>query len=294
MKSKKISKNSAKPAKTKIDTQLTKKSIGFIEITKKTWLELSSFWRPLAGVTAVYAVLYFVFVMSLTLNSNVKELLESTEGKLPQALVVSTDTVFNSYSGSQSSDANTLLQMLLFLMATLALVWTLRRLQNLQTVTIRDAYYEGPSRIVPVIIVSLLLMLTFIPAIIGSSILSFVIQANAALVELIIAIIISIALIFGSFMLFVMYWPAFYIATLPNMRPLRAMGAALGVTKKHRLSILRKFLLLAIFCFLFIVIVVLPVALLLPAVVPYFLYVVLFALFMIVQVYLFEVYRSLV
>lgn len=273
--------------------KIAKKQLSFITITKKTWLEISSFWRPLLGVTAAYAVLYFIFVMSFTLNSNVQELLASTTGKLPQAFNVITDSIFNSYGGTQS-DATTLIQILLFVTATLALVWTLRRLQNLQKAGIRDAYYEGPARIVPVLIVSLILMLTFIPALFGSTILGYAISASSDVLELVIASIISLLLIFSSLYLFVVYWPAFYIVTLPQMYPLKSLKAASKVTKKYRLSIMRKFLLLTIACIVLLFAVILPIALVLPAIVPYLLYLFIFVLFMVVQVFLFELYRSLV
>lgn len=300
MKTKKVAKKNPKTAKPKTTPKVAakveptqKKLISFVAIAKKTWQELAAFWRPLAGVTLTYAVLYFIFVMSFSINNNVQEIISSTAGKLPQAFVVVTDTLFTSYNGSQS-DATTLLQMLLFLTAALALLWTLRRLQNLQSVTIREAYYEGPARIVPVIIVSLLLMLTSIPALFGSSILGFVTQSSSSLAEFIIAVIFALVMIFISILLFVTYWPAFYIVTLPNIRPIKALRMAAEVTKKNRLSILRKFVLFGIFAMLFIVILALPIALVLPAIVPYVMYFVLFALFMVMQVYLFVLYRSLV
>lgn len=270
-----------------------KKQISFVTIFKKTWLELSAFWRPLLGVTATYGVLYFVFVMSFSLNNNVQELLSTTSGMFPQAFAVILDSTFNSYSGTQS-DATTLLQMLLFLASTLAVIWTLRRLQNLQKASVRDAFYEGPARIVPVIIVSLILLLTFIPALFGSTILAYVLGSAATLVETIIAALVSVLLIFSSILLFVTYWPAFYIVTLPEMRPIKSLKAAARVTKKYRLSILRKFVLLGLCCLLILITIILPIALVLPTVVPYVLYFVIFGIFLIVQVYLFELYRSLV
>lgn len=289
--------NQKKPKKTGSKTNKSpdepKKQISFITIAKKTWLEISSFWRPLLGVTATYAALYFVFVMSFQLNNNVKQLLSTTTGKLPQAFSVITDSMFNSYSGAQS-DATTLIQILLFVVATLALVWTLRRLQNLQKAGIRDAFYEGPARLVPVLIVSLILMLTFIPALFGSTILSYALSSGSGGLEIIVASIISLALIFASLLLFVMYWPAFYIVTLPQMYPLKSLKAAAKVTKKYRLSILRKFVMLGIVCILALFIVILPIALIAPIIVPYLLYFVIFGIFMVGQVFLFELYRSLV
>jgi hypothetical protein len=163
----------------------------------------------------------------------------------------------------------------------------------LQKVSVRDAFYEGSARIIPVIIVSFWLLILFIPAVLGSGLLGFALQASASSLESIVAISSSLLLILVSFWLFAVYWPAFYIVTLPNMYPLKSLRSAANLTKKHRLSILRKFVLLGIFSFLFVTLFVLPVALVLPIIVPYYLYIVIFALFMISQVYLFELYRGL-
>ena len=270
----------------------TNKVISVLEILKRTWLELSSFWKPLVGITIVYAVLYFIFVLGLNVSSIVQTQIDETASRLGQAGSVIADAVFATY-GSSQSDAAAIIQMLLFVIASLALIWALRKLQALKAITIRDSYYQGAAQIIPVLFVSVVLLFTMLPAILGSSIISVAIQAGGAQIEVLLIGVASGLLIFLSLLLFTMFWPAYYIASLPQTRPMQALKSALVVTKKRRLVIMRKLLFLAVMVLIFLALVMIPVALILPAAVPYVFYFVIFGVFLYTQVYLYELYRSL-
>lgn len=284
MAKKSINKKSAKSKPAKV--------ISVFVLLKKTWLELSVFWRPLGGIAVVYAVLYFVFVMGLSVTNTLKMQIDSSGGRVSQAAFAIIDSITNTYTGAES-DATVLVQMLLFIVATLAVVWALRKLQALKSITIRDAYYHGPSTLIPVLLVSGALLLMLLPAILGSNILAIVLQTGSVGSEIIAVGIITGLLLFSSVYLLSMYWPAFYIASLPNMRPIQALRSARDVTKKRRLSIMRKLLALALLIVLFLLTVLFPFGLIAPAVVPYIVYVAMFTVFIFSQVYLYELYRSL-
>lgn len=268
------------------------KIISVISLLRKTWLELSTFWRPLAGITFVYAALYLLFVMGLSVTTNIQSQIDTSTSKLSQATASIVDAVSNTYSGAQS-DATVLVQVVLFLIAALATIWALRKLQALKAVTIRDAYYQGPAQFVSVLLVSLVLVFTLLPALLGTSILGIVLQAGGAALEITIISAIALLLLFLSAYLFTMFWPAFYIASLPGTRPMQALKSALSVTKKRRLSIMRKLLALVFLVIVAVLLLLLPFGLLTPALIPYIVYVVLFIVFMYTQVYLYELYRSL-
>jgi len=261
-------------------------------LIKRSWLEVSTFWRPLLGITAMYAVLYFVFVMGLSVSDVLQSQIDTSTSRMSQATAAIIDAFSTTYGGGQS-DATALLQMLLFVIASLAFVWALRKLQALKAITIRDAFYQGSAQIIPVLLVSIVLMFTLLPAVLGSSVLAVVLQTGGAQVEVLIITTIAIALLFVSALLFTMFWPAYYIASLPQTRPMQALKSALAVTKKRRLSIMRKLIFLGLMVIVAVMLLVLPFALLVPASAPYILYVILFVIFMYCQVYLYELYRSL-
>ncbi|MFO0882500.1 MAG: hypothetical protein U0491_03570 [Candidatus Saccharimonadales bacterium] len=261
-------------------------------LLKQSWLELSTFWRQLLGITAVYAFLYFVFVMGLSITASFQNTIDTTASRFVQASSAFGDALANLYGGTQS-DATVLVQVLLFLMASLAIIWALRKLQALKKITIRDAYYQGNAQLLPVLLVSIMLVLTLLPAVLGSGLLSIALQAGGTGVEIILIGAISLLLLFCSAFLFTMLWPSFYIASLPKMRPIQSVRSAMVLTKKRRLAIMRKLLFLVLISLLFLFVVMIPLALIAPVSAPYVAFAVLFLIFLYGQIYLYELYRSL-
>ena len=151
-------------------------------LVKKTWFEASTFWRPLVGVTIVYVVLYFSLVLGLNLSSSWQdELLLSDSGFGGSLSVIFGAFYATGLGSSTSSDSTTLVQIMLIIMASMAFIWTLRKLQGLKQIKWRDAYYQGTSAFIPTILVSIVLILMLIPAIVGSSLLATALQLGAQL-----------------------------------------------------------------------------------------------------------------
>ena len=268
------------------------KVISSYEVLRRTWLEFSTFWRPLVGITLVYAVLYFVFVTGFSITNGFRLVVDTNQNRFLQAINGITTSLNDVYAQGQS-DATVLIQMLLFVIASLAIVWSLRKLQALKKITIRDAFYQGPAQIIPVLLVSAVLLLTLIPAVFGSSILTVVLMSASTGVELIIVSVVGGVLLLVSAWLFSMFWPAFYIASLPQTRPVQALKSAKAITKRRRLSIIRKLIILGLVVVVAALAILLPAVLIVPTFAQYFVYAALFAVFLFTQIYLYELYRSL-
>jgi len=261
-------------------------------LLRQTWMELSSFWRTLVGITLVYVVLYVVLVMGLNITSGLSVPVDTGLNRFSQAINSIATSINDVYAQAQS-DTTVLVQMLLFVVASLALIWALRKLQALKKITIRDAYYQGSAQIIPVLLVSIVLLLTLIPAVIGSSIFSVVLQTASVGIEILIVSVIAGLLLLLSLLLFSIFWPAYYIASLPQTRPIQALKSAKAITKKRRLSIIRKFLVLGLVLGICGLLFVVPIAIIAPSFASYVVYIALFAGFLYSQVYLYELYRSL-
>lgn len=263
------------------------------QLLKMSWFEISTFWRPLFSITLVYAALYFIFVMGLSLANGLQPADYSSEPKLLQVAYSVIDSISQTSSGSQS-DATILLQAILFTIASLAILWALRRLRAVKPVSIRDAYYQGTASLVPVVIVCFLLLLCLLPALLGASILTVALQVTNFGAAIVIAFIAALLLMFLTMLIYAMFWPAFYIASLPNIRPIQAFKSAAQLTKKRRLAITRKIVALLIIVVIIFFVVVVPFALISNTITPYAVYAMLFALFLGMQVYLYELYRSMI
>jgi len=278
--------NNKKPVK-------TAKLPGVLELLKSSLSDCRKFWRPLTGVIVVYGILYFILVLGLSFQTVSSS--TGASGHLSHALR-SAFTVFNTGNTSSTtnqSDATVLMQFLLFMIASLAVIWTLRKLQDVKKIKIRDAYYQGSSGLISTILVTFCLIITLLPALLGGAILATATQTSSSGAEVFIAGIISVLLLLGSIYLFVVYWPAFYIAGLPQMRPIQAMRSAAKVTKKRRFIIMGRMLvlLIATLCFLFLILLIL--ALTVSKIVPEVAYLLLLVIFGYAHVYLYKLYRSL-
>lgn len=263
-------------------------------LIKQTWFETSTFWRPLGLIILVYAFFYFVFVLGLSFSSSLQESLLLPDNRFGEALYV----IFGAFGSggfgyTSQSDSSTLIQFLLFIIASLAFVWTLRKLQGLKQIQVRDAYYLGSSTLIPALFVTIFLILTMVPMIIGTSLFATAVQLSPSGLEIIIITIITSLLVFLSTLLFFMFWPAFYIISLPQTRPIKALRSALKVTKKRRLAIIRKALSWLFICLILMFLILLPFGLFLPAAVTYLVFTMLFILFGLSHIYFYNLYRSL-
>lgn len=278
--------------KSKIISTVPKSALIF----KAAWLDLSSFWRALVGITLVYAILYFVFVASFGLlpSSDVIQAdIESVVGENAGRVLGSTALVGVSIFDVTAA-SNTLLQLLLFLVASSSLIWAVRRQRGLKKIRVLQSYYEGPSNLIALIVTVLLIFLTLIPSAIASAILGFGLPIAGSGIE--VAVLYAIALLFIIWTLYMLsvWWPAFYIAMLPGTRPIASMRAARKLTKHRRAKITGRVLIIIIALISTFVVVVFPVALIWQRIIPLTVYLTVMAIFCIGNILLFNLYRSII
>src|SRR5690606_28518012 len=116
-------------------------------------------------------------------------------------------------------------QMLLLLIASLAIIWALRKTHGDVKVRARDAFYQGMYPLIPFILVLLVIGLQLLPLLLGSSLYSLV-TTNGIAVHAIEQT--AWLLLFGGLSLLSLYMLssslfALYIVTLPNMTPMKAL-----------------------------------------------------------------------
>lgn len=256
---------------------------------KKVWFEFSTFWRPLSSILSVYAILYFILVLGFNFSSG-RLIDQAVElNKFNQA-IVNTTSIFS----SNRTDAASVIQFLLFIIASLAFIWTLRQLQAVKKIKVIDAYYLGSATVVPSIIVTIVIALTVFPAIAGSMLFNVANQVGATAAEFYIITGIAILFFIFSLFLFAMLWPAFYIVTIPGTRPLRSLKLALKITKTRRLALMRHIALVFLLSLIILMLIVFPSALLLPSLTPYLAFLAMFFIFGFANIYFYNLYRSMI
>lgn len=216
-------------------------------------------YKLLGGITLIYVLFMGVVVRKLD------QLFVSPEGDSLSERVAS----LNDYSGTGGlSESATLLQVLIFVVASLALIWALRRIDERQrTSRVRDAFYKGMTPLIPYSLVLLVIILQLLPfAIFGSVFSATVTDANVAAT--------ATQQVFW-FMLFALgtFWSVYmlsaslqavYLVTEAGSTPLEALRRARRLVYKRRWNVIRKVLLLPSFYTIMLSLIVLPFAFIAP------------------------------
>lgn len=287
---------SVKKTKTKLEKTKIPFLWGHLAMARQ---DIFTFWRSMTGVIFIYALVYAVTVIGLNFIIPSFNNATSSTGVLASeqnvdSLTKAADAISNGLTFISGDQSSTLVQFILFLVASLAFMWVLRKIRKLQNVKISEAYYQGTAQFVAMFLLIIWFVIFLLPASIGTTILSIGLTASTTALELIIITGISLILFMFTVWLYAKYWPSFYIISLPGMRPISALKNASSLTKKHRLNITIQVGGFIIISLILLIIAILPLAFVVPAIVPYWVYILMFIIFATTHTFLFSIYRSLV
>lgn len=217
----------------------------------------------------VYIVMYFLLVKGIAGNfslSSTKEALEqSTAEGLTTATIGATllGSLFGS-AGTAASGAASAYQLFLFVIMSLALIWSLRHTyESAKKTKIRQAFYQGMHPLITYSLVWIVIILQLLPLLIGLTIYN-IINSNGIAVGLIenilwlafVIICLSCSVFLTSSSIF-----ATYIVALPNMTPMQALKKAKSVVKFRRFAVIRKVLFFPLMLFVVAAAIFLPLVL---------------------------------
>jgi hypothetical protein len=232
-----------------------------------------SFYRAhkklLIGLTMVYILLLWLIsgLPSQEAYNALKEVLaETSESGIANlsgvgALAAGAVSGFTAAAKTELQQFLTALTGVIF---WLVFVWTVRQLQAGNDVTVRQALYNAPAPLVPLMLLILLVAVQLIPASIGVLILAYAF-GGAAVVSGVEAMLFSLAA--GLLIVLSLYWVvqslfAMIIVTLPNTYPLTAMSAAKSLVSERRFLIVTRLFMLVLLIALIWICILTPVVLL--------------------------------
>lgn len=251
------------------------------------------------GMAAVYAALYVVLVQGVTALGGLSESKALLEQNLTgnfagvQASLALFSQLLGS-SGGATSTANSY-QLLVTLVASLALIWTLRQVYAGQQVRVRDGYYRGMYPLIPFLLVLLVVALQLIPMAIGASLFTTAVNNGIAATPAEVALwaigffilaVISLYLITSSLF-------ALYIVSLPDMAPLQALRSARELVRGRRWQVLRKILFLPLVLLVLSMVVLLPLIMFATALAGWVFFAVLALWLVVAHSYMYRLYRAL-
>lgn len=269
------------------------------KLTKTTAQLLWQNRRVFAGLTLIYGLLNVVLAQGLggadvsELKGQLGEVFTGNYGSLASSLIIFTSLVGS--AGNSSSELAGAYQLFLALIASLAIIWSLRQIIAGSKFRIRDAYYRGMYPLVPFILVLLVIGLQLIPLAIGSTLYSLVISNGIAvlLIEKILwALLFALLALLSLYMISSSLF-ALYIVTLPDMAPFKALRSARKLVSYRRWTVLRKILFLPLVLLIVAAVIMLPIILWLTPLAKYVFFLLTMFSLTAVHGYIYSLYREL-
>lgn len=264
---------------------------------------LATLWRNpkvFLGIIAVYGLLNVILVYGFTAVGDVSEIKKELDNIFTGnwAQLATGATLFLQILGSAGNEGNPAAgayQLMLLLLVSLALIWTLRQVYSGNKVRIRDSFYLGMAPLVQFLLVLFVVTLQLLPAFLGAFIFSQVTSAGVVvsgaeyvLWGTIFFILALVSLYMLSSSLF-----ALYIVSLPDMTPLRALRSARELVRYRRWVVMRKIIFLPVALIVLAALIVIPLVIFVTPLATWAFFAFNMVAIAIIHSYMYALYRSL-
>jgi hypothetical protein len=251
------------------------------------------------GLIVVYGLLNLLLVSGFSSGVNVSSLKHQlSQGNKGGQLGLNFSVFFNLLTTSNSSSTNSgsgAYQLFLGLIISLATIWMLRQAIAGESIRFRNAFYKGMYPLIPFILVLLVVLLQTVPFLIGGGLYDLVVTNGIAIhfaEELLWGLLFAVLTFISIYMLCSSLF-ALYIATLPDMTPIKALRSARELVRYRRLSVFRKLLYLPIAFLVVASLIMIPAIAFLAPAAPWILFVLAISALVIAHAYMYTLYREL-
>lgn len=273
--------------------------LGSFRILKASLRHIYKNKRVFLGIAGVYFLLSLILVSGLIgttdyteLKGSIKEL--SLGGGQLAAGVSLFGVLITSAFGS-TTEVGGVYQTVLFIVVSLVIIWALRQTYAKEKVTTKYAFYKSMYPLVPFLLVIFVIVLQFLPLMIGSGIYRIVISQGLAVTVAEKAAWISVVFLLGVLTLYMITSSIFalYIVTLPDLTPMKALRSARELVLHRRWMIMRKILFMPLALFVLAAIIMIPVLLYLTAIAQLFFVILSMIGVIAAHSYMYKLYREL-
>ena len=253
------------------------------------------------SIGGIYIALYLVFVHGLgnTVDpqSVRQQLSTGVAGNAGQFFrgIGAFATLLAGSNGS-ATDAGSVYQIVLGLITSLALIWSLRQVSGNSTATVRGAFYKGSAPLVPFVLVLAILMLELVPLLLGGGLYNMAVTYGIAITPLEQALWGLLFFVLAVVSLYMVCYSLFavYIVTLPDMKPIEAVRKSWRLVQYRLLPVIRKLLFLLVVLAVVGCLIVLPAVLFVPIIAQWALLVMSVVGLMVLHAYLYTLYKELI
>lgn len=280
------------------------KPVSLMNVWQITKAASSVIWQHrvlFIGITVVYGFLNVLLAQGLahgnditTLKNSLNEAFSGNFGSIATGLSIF--VVLIGTAGNTSSQTAGAYQTMLSLIASLAIIWSLRQVLAGNLPRIRDSFYQGMYPLIPFILVLSVIALQLIPLLIGSTIYAMVINNGIAvhLIEKIVWFAIFAGLAAVSLYMISASLFAIYIVTLPGMTPIKSLKTARELVAGRRLRVLLKIISMPIILIVAAAIVMLPIIIILTPLSQYVFFLLTMFSLVAIHAYMYTLYRNLI
>lgn len=273
---------------------------GSFRLFGQALLFLKRNFKLFGGMAIVYGLLYLAFVQGLTALNGLDQTKQTLEGTVTGSLagVATGAALFAELLGNAAtlSATATTYQFLITIIASLALIWTIRKVHAGAKVRIRDGFYWGMYPLIPFLLVLFVIALQLLPFAIGGTIFTTVIENKVAVTGVEIALwatgffilmLVSLYLITSSFF-------ALYVVSLPDVAPMQALRSARQLVRGRRWLVLRRMLFLPFALLIIGAVVMIPVLILVTPIAGWVFFLFIITALAVAHSYLYKLYRTLI
>lgn len=271
-----------------------------LRLTKTSAVVLWRSKKVLGGVILIYGLLNLMLVQGLAAATDVVSL----KDQLNQVFTGNFGQLASSFSiflvlvgsaGNGSSPTAGAYQLILGLIASLAIIWALRQIFAGTQIRIRDAYYNGMTPLIPFILVLLIIGVQLMPMLVGSTVYSIVMANGIAVhvIEQISWFALFIILTLTSLYMISSSLIALYIVTLQDMTPIKALRSAKNLVRGRRWEVMRKLLFLPFILLIVAAVIMLPIIIALTPLAQWAFFVLTMFSLLAIHTYMYTLYREL-
>lgn len=291
-----MTKNKSKPKK----PLSVRKLASVWELSKKSFDLIINNYKIFLGIALIYGLLTLVLVKGFsgglnvsTLKTDLNQVFSGNFAALASGLGVF--VVMIGSAGSNSTAASSPYQLVIAIVTSLAVIWSLRQVLANKKFRLRDTYYKSMYPLIPFILVLAIVSLQLIPLMIGSTIYGMVVSYGIAvsIIERIIWVIVFLGLATLT-----IYWLssslfALYIVTLPDMTPIKALRSAKELVTGYRWQVIRKVIALPVILLAAAIVVMLPVIVILTPLAQWVFFLLTSLVLVAINTYMYLLYREL-
>lgn len=269
------------------------------QLLKATFGTIKRNWKVFLGIAAVYGLLTAGLVTgfsAVNLGEAKDSFTEVVGGQINQAATgLSLFVYLLGSAGGASSPTASVYQVVLGIIVSLAVIWTLRQVYAGNVVRVRDGFYQGMYPLVQFVLVMAVIGLQLVPMVVGASVYQLVINNGIAAtpVEFILWLLFFLLLCLLSIYMVCSSLFALYIVSLPDVTPLAALRSAKRLVLHRRWAVVRKVLFLPVALVVITACIMVPAIMIATPVAPWIFFLLSTMLLNVVHGYLYALYKAL-